>query len=250
MYPPHVREEALRLLAQGRSLNAVGAALGVSRSALREWRDRGIEPRSVSSTCPRCADEMLEDAESYVLLFGYYLGDGCISASRGTFALRVSCDARYPGIIRAVTNAVEAVHSGGKACHVAAPGCVVVKNSWKHWPCLFPQHGPGRKDQRRLILEPWQQVLVERHPAAFVRGLFHSDGCRFENWTVKTVAGKRKRYTYPRWMFTNHSEEIRLWCTYALDLLGIPWRQPYWKTIAVSRRDGVAMMDELVGPKS
>ena len=27
----------------------------------------------------------------------------------------------------------------------------------KHWPCLFPQHEPGRKHERKIELMPWQQ---------------------------------------------------------------------------------------------
>src|SRR3546814_15577428 len=38
----------------------------------------------------------------------------------------------------------------------------------------FPQHGPGRKHERPIVLEPWQVGIVEAHPAAFLRGLFHS----------------------------------------------------------------------------
>lgn len=39
-------------------------------------------------------------------------------------------------------------------CHVPAPGAVVVQNCWKHWPCLLPQHGPGRKHERALGMQP------------------------------------------------------------------------------------------------
>jgi len=28
------------------------------------------------------------------------------------------------------------------------------------------------------VLTDWQREIVERHPADFLRGLFHSDGCR------------------------------------------------------------------------
>jgi hypothetical protein len=73
--------------------------------------------------------------------------------------------------------------------------------SWKHWPCLFPQHGPGRKHERPILLEDWQREIVERHPGDFLRGLFHSDGCRTRNWATRVVAGERRRYDYPRWEF-------------------------------------------------
>jgi len=31
---------------------------------------------------------------------------------------------------------------------------MVVQNCWKHWPCLLPQHGPGRKHERALGMQP------------------------------------------------------------------------------------------------
>lgn len=130
------------------------------------------------------------------------------------------------------------------------PGCLIMTVGWKHWPCLFPQHGPGRKHERTLELESWQREIVESYPAEFLRGLFHSDGSRSRNWTPRPVAGQMKRYDYPRWQFVNMSPEIRGWCCEALDLLGIAWRQSNHKTISVSTRAGVARLDELIGLKA
>jgi hypothetical protein len=62
--------------------------------------------------------------------------------------------------------------------------------------CLFPQHGPGRKHERVLEMADWQRAIVERHPADFLRGLFHSDGCRVNNWATREVRGEKKRRSY------------------------------------------------------
>jgi len=250
VYPKSVREEALKLLVSGTSMNAASHQIGVSRAAIREWRDRGVEPKHGPRACFRCEVARPPDAAAYCRLLGFYLGDGGISRMRSTFALRVSCDAVYPGIVADVTDTIERVHAGGRACHVRAPGCVVVQNAWNHWPCVYPQHGPGRKHERKLTLQPWQQAIIDEHPADFLRGLFHSDGCRFQNWATRMVAGEKKRYEYGRWMFTNNSADIQLWCKQTRDLLDIPWRQSFWTTITVSTRAGVARLDELVGPKS
>ncbi len=91
---------------------------------------------------------------------------------------------------------------------------------------------------------------MDTHPAAFLRGLFHSDGCRIDNWATGQVAGKTKRYDYGRWQFVNHSTDIQGFCTDALDRLAIPWRRSSWKTISVSRRAAVARLDELIGLKA
>jgi len=250
VYSQEVRRAALGLLKTGRSLNSVSLELGISRFAIREWRDRGLEPRpAAQATCFLCGVAGLAAPTSYAALFGFYLGDGCISRTARTYVLRVSCDQKQPGIIQDVADSVHEIHRDGRVGRVQAPGCIVVNSYWNHWPCLFPQHGPGRKDQRSLTMVPWQREIVETYPADFLRGLFHSDGSRFTNWTRRPVAGAMKRYDYPRWQFTNNSVEIRAWCCEALDLIEVPWRQSNWKTISVSTRAGVARLDELIGPK-
>jgi hypothetical protein len=173
-----------------------------------------------------------------------------ISKAPRYYFLRITCDAAFPEIIADVKECVDLVRPGRKVFLVSAPGCVNVTSNWQHWPCLFPQHGPGRKHERPIILEDWQRSMVESHPAAFLRGLFHSDGCRVKNWTRRPVAGDWKRYDYPRWHFTNVSTDIRELCCWALDLVEIPWRQSNHKTISVSTRAGVARLDELIGLKS
>lgn len=127
---------------------------------------------------------------------------------------------------------------------------MVTTVSWKHWPCLFPQHGPARKHLRVLGMTPWQWAVIERHPADFLRGLFHSDGARVHNWATRVLGGEKRRYEYARWQFTNHSPEILGWCTDALDLAGVGWRRSSWKTVSVSRREAVTRLDSLIGPKS
>ncbi len=122
--------------------------------------------------------------------------------------------------------------------------------SWKHWLCLFPQHAPGRKHERPIVLASWQREIVERHPGRFLRGLFHSDGYRLTNWTVKAVDGEPKRYEYPRYFFNNQSTDILGLCGWALDLCGIGWRYNRGDSISVARRDAVAGLDEYVGPKT
>ncbi len=143
-----------------------------------------------------------------------------------------------------------AVHPERPVRRVPAPGVITIQSYWKHWPCLFPQHGPGRKHERVLGMTDWQWAIIEDHPAAFLRGLFHSDGARVNNWATRIVAGEKRRYDYPRWQFVNASEEILGWCTDALDLIEVPWRRSGRRTVSVSTRPGVAVLDKLIGPKS
>ena len=229
---------------------------GVALKTIRRWRrkyQRRGRPRGQSHTsalCPRC-DAAALDARPYAELLGWYLGDGHISSQRrGVFGLHVVNDQRYVHDIAALHELMRQVKPGSMPHSRQVPGAVIVTSSWKHWPCLFPQHGPGRKHLRSIVLEQWQREIVTEHPAAFLRGLFHSDGSRVNNWTARMVAGERKRYDYPRWQFCNHSADIRALCCWALDLCEIPWPPSNAVHISVSTRAGVARLNELIGPKT
>jgi hypothetical protein len=237
--------------------DADNAALhGVAVKTVRRWRRlyqrRGL-PRGQSHTaveCPQCAESSLDGA-AYSELLGWYLGDGHISRGRrDVWNLHIYNDVTYHNLNRRVADLMRRVKPGGKPHTRQVPGCLVITVSWKHWPCLFPQHAPGRKHERPIVLEEWQRRIIDEHPADFLRGLFHSDGSRTKNWATRVVAGERKRYDYPRWEFVNRSDDILGLCSWALDLCDIAWRRPRINAIAVSRRDAVAVLDALIGPKS
>ncbi|MFE9383014.1 transcriptional regulator [Streptomyces sp. NPDC007025] len=255
MYDLETRKRALALVAQGRSLNAVSRQTGISRWCLRTWQQRLHPATRSGATCERCATPPRppDDPSSYAYLLGLYLGDGCVSRTGRSWTLRVSCADAWPGLIDACEGAMRAVRPGDSVHRVQAPGCVAVTSYSNHWPCLFPQHGPGRKHERRIELVPWQQQITGAHRWELIRGLVHSDGCRIANWTTRTVGGRRKRYTYPRYFFTNKSPDIVDLYTRTLDALGVAWtaaRHPQGaRNVSVARRASVALMDAHVGPK-
>lgn len=128
-------------------------------------------------------------------------------------------------------------------------GCIEINSWWKHWIHLFPQHGPGPKWLRRIEMEPWQATLIESYPGQFIRGLIHSDGCRSLNVVVTRRPGRSYTYSYPRYHFTNASDDIRLLFTDSCDLLEIRWTQTNRRIVAVSRREDVTFLDTFIGPK-
>ena len=249
MYDGRVREMARAAIAAGESLNSVSKRLAVSRATLRDWRDR-VGEAVRTNDCPRCSEGKLP-AAPFAHLLGLYLGDGCLSAlKKDVYSLRIACDDKYPRLIDEAEAAVAAVHPSRPVHRVQAVGYTNVLSYWKHWPCLFPQHGAGPKHLRRIELPDWQQEIVRAHPTEFLRGLFDSDGCRVANWATRLVAGEVKRYEYPRYMFSNESADIMRLCQETLDLLDIPWRMPRPNALSVARRDAVARLDVFIGPKS
>ena len=132
---------------------------------------------------------------------------------------------------------------------VQRTGMTEVKSYSKHWPCLFPQHGPGMKHTRKIELAEWQQVIVDRYPGDFVRGLFHSDGYRGMNRVRRVLGDGDHWYEYPRYLFVNVSQDILGLCGQALDQLGVEWRFSKPTTISVAKKEAVALLDAFVGPK-
>jgi hypothetical protein len=229
---------------------------GVAVKTIRRWRreyQRRGKPRGqehLSALCPRCGEGAL-DEPAYAELLGWYLGDGHLSRGRReVWNLHIFNDVRYLELNAHVQDLMRRVKPNCRPHTRLVPGCLITTVGWKHWPCLFPQHGPGRKHERHLGMEQWQWDVVTTHPGDFLRGLFHSDGCRMNNYSTRVVEGRPIRCYYPRWQFTNNSQEIRDWCCEALDMVGIAWRQSNWKTISVARRNDVQRLDDLLGLKA
>jgi hypothetical protein len=132
---------------------------------------------------------------------------------------------------------------------VQREGCIELVSFSKHWRCLFPQHGPGRKHERTIGLEPWQEEIVSSYPGNFARGHFHSDGCRLTNRVRRPLKNGDRWYEYPRYLFVNRSADIHRLCGEALDRLGVAWRFSKRTTISVARREAIARLDQFVGPK-
>jgi hypothetical protein len=242
--------EAKRWVAWGLNDCQIGRLMGISRGTIRDWRagkvraSDGVGLYAGRGDCPRCDGAPL-DAGWYAYLLGLYLGDGCISKHpRGVFRLRIVLDERYLGIISECSAAIRAVRPAKDSVtfnqHL---GCIEVSSFWKHWPCLFPQHGRGPKHKRRIKLRAWQEAIVRRHPDRLLRGLIHSDGWRGEN---RVRGGK---YSYPRYNFTNASQDIRgIFCD-ACDLFGVRWRRMNERNISVARAADVAKLDCVIGYK-
>lgn len=190
------------------------------------------------------------DESAYAYLLGLYLGDGHITRGRrDVFVLSLFCSDAWPGLIAAARCTLSAVMPISGVFCVQRQGCMEVKSTSKHWPCLFPQHGPGRKHTRKIELRQWQSTIVEKYPGEFAKGLFHSDGWRGVNRVRQRLPDGERWYEYPRYLFDNQSMDILRLCGEALDQLGVSWRFSRRNTISVARREAVARLDEFVGPK-
>jgi Homeodomain-like domain len=139
----------LSLLATGASDYEIARRTGIPRSTVLNWRHGKIpgNPDSDGGRCARCGgrehphDEL--PVAPYAYLLGQYLGDGCLfRVGKAGFALRISSDSAYPGIIRECCQAIEAVR-GRRPYVYCYPNkrLSTITSYWRSWPCLFPQHG-------------------------------------------------------------------------------------------------------------
>lgn len=261
--------QVLALHESGLGARRIAKRTDLPLATVRDWlagrlprHSRRFDPAlPVDPACERCGHSRHHFAQlppEYVYLLGLYLGDGTISKHRrSVYRLRVFLDLRYPEIIDecAAAMAVVAPHNKVQrlnrktnfarlADDVAEdpPSNVEVSSFSKMWPCLFPQHGPGRKHKRAIVLSDWQTELVDRYPQQLLRGLIHSDGCRFLNTG-------RGNWRCPRYAFSNKSDDIKAIFCYAAERFGVHWTRAGTNTIYVSRKADVARLDEFIGPK-
>ncbi|WP_129663142.1 transcriptional regulator [Phytoactinopolyspora endophytica] len=255
MYSPDEVALVKKLWGEGLNKSEISRATGVSRSTIREWLlgnapdFEGHRAGTLGYTryaCPLCTDQLESvPREAYVYLLGLYLGDGCLSVSKkGVYRLRIACCDAYPQLMDWCEEAMSAVLPV-KVGRVHNVGCTEVHSDSKHWVCLFPQHGPGRKHDRKIELAPWQQELVNADPRPLIRGLIHSDGTRVLNHAVGTDYPP-----YPRYHFTNASADIREIFGHACDAIGVEWRYNNSRNLSVAKRASVAILDSFIGPKT
>jgi hypothetical protein len=234
---------AQRLIAVGINDCAIARQIGVPRTTVRDWRRRpAIRSRELGAPCGRAHDFSTLPSEAYCYVLGLYLGDGCISRHPRSWRLRIVLDTKYPAIIGRCRAAIDMLMPGQRAAVLQLPTrCAEVSLSSKHWPCLLPQHGPGKKHTRRIALEPWQQALINRATEEFILGLIHSDGCR--------VVANDRGVMSVRYHFSNRSEDILGLFTAALDALEIPWTRSSKYIVSIYRKAATARLDTFVGPK-
>jgi hypothetical protein len=255
--------QVFELFGQGVPKKVIARQTGVSHTQVRRWiaagRDtilnspmrRGAGRHDWELGSARCPLVQKVDHRAYAYLLGMYLGDGHISREpNGVYRLRIAaCDA-YPDVMDECARAVAAVMPDRRVGLLRQQGCHDVSSYSNHWPCMFPQHGPGKKHLRPILLHPWQfRIAYDEYPKQLLRGLIHSDGCRCINRVRRPTKSGVKRYEYPRYMFKNESGHIRGIFTEACRRVGVGWRWDGPTQISIARRRSVALLDSFVGPK-
>ena len=86
-----------------------------------------------------------------------------------------------PRSTRDVADLMRRVKPGGRPHTRVVPGCVVMTVVVEALAVPVPAaRARAASTSGRSCSTAWQREIVEAHPADFLRGLFHSDGCRVE----------------------------------------------------------------------
>lgn len=243
--------EAFKLKDAGCATKAIARELQVPRSTVRGWlglaRRAGVAQlvEAIGLKPIQWGFESLHQhqRQAYAYLLGMYLGDGHISHMGRTYRLRIYLNRKQQDVIARVKQAIVALLPEHRVVEIqqrVSPVTEVVCYS-KCWAMVFPQHGPGLKHTRRIVLAPWQEGIVRQYAAEFLRGCLESDGCRHR----RIVNGKN----YPAYSFTNHSEDILGLVMWACRLLRVGCRHNSRWNLSIARRPDVAKLDRLFGWK-
>jgi hypothetical protein len=127
-------ERVQALIAEGRNDCEAPRLTRIPRPTVRDWRrglrvtSNDLDPGETAGSQCGGFDVSTLPPEPYSYLLGMYLGDGCLSLSRRRVRrLRVTTDARYPGIIEEYCRAMEAVMLRKRAYKLHRPSrCVEV----------------------------------------------------------------------------------------------------------------------------
>ena len=248
--PKAKRDAVRRLLGRGLSDYEIARRVDVNRGTVQNWRLKGIpEPVEQPAFIPKeWADDRLA---AYAYLLGLYLGDGYVGTHPRTFSLIIACDRGHTDLVAECRCVVDLFAAKPSALQIVGETkSVRVVSYGQVWPKLFPQHGPGKKYQRKIELASWQRSITERFPHQLLRGLVHPDGSRCFNTFKVTLKTGPKEYSYPRYFFTNYSTDIQGIFTDTCDQLGIRWSRSNWRNISIAHRDSVAHLDSFIGLKS
>jgi hypothetical protein len=241
-----VQEAALALVSSGVNDSEIARRLGIPRTTVRDWRRPRYVRRSAIDRCQRCwrPTRPVRFAPSdYAELLGLYLGDGSICSLPRTERLRIFLDARYTAVVDETEALLRRCFPDNRVGRLSrhAGAMVVLWVYHRHLSCLLPQHGAGRKHERPILLEPWQEAIVASAPWAFLKGCIRSDGCVFVNRTG--------RYEYLSYDFTNRSAHIRELFARVCESVGVDCR-PSQDRVKIYRRASVALMRKHVGIKA
>jgi intein/homing endonuclease len=186
--------------------------------------------------------------EAYAYLLGLYLGDGHIIKTKSlkngnvVYKFRIFQDAKYINLIQLCAHKMKFLFES-EINIINKPGCVELICYKNNIPEIFPQHGAGKKHKRKIALQDWQKDIIRKYPKEFIKGLIHSDGCRY--------VIKQSGHEYVKYELSNRSQDILEHFDWACSLIGVDTRRHSGGRASILRtQKDVEIFQSFIGPKS
>lgn len=200
----------LELFKSGYSQNKIYKVLGVDRGTIRQIIN---DPEGYLQKASIDFDLSSIDKKSYAFILGVYLGDGCISKTHKAdiFRLRIALDIKYQNLNNEIITELKKIFPNNKVNYMRVGetnGCVISLYSTNLLK-LFPQHDIGKKHERQIVIEDWQNHIINEYNEDFLKGLIYTDGSFY-------YSGKSEYCN-----FTNKSKDIIELCSNAMNKLNI-----------------------------
>lgn len=223
----------------------------IPRETIKTWFKNGFQPKFKLQerllNTPIIIEEFLKNKEpEYAFILGFYLGDGYINGfkNRNTQKLRLYNDSKYPILNDLILKSLRSIFPNRKSYIYKQKqhNCCEISVYDPNLSIIFPQHGKGKKHERKIELNSLQENIVSNYPKEFLRGLLMSDGCRYVS------------NGYIMYQFTNKSKDlINIFIKYA-SLLGLKTRivkKPDGsQNVFITTRNSVNILETFVGPKN
>ena len=179
--------------------------------------------------------------------FSHLLGLGLPAGRRRRDVLELEFPHGAEAAIEAAASSMRLLGAAPPTRHPAPRGIRLACRS-PDWPAVLPQLGCEPLG-RRVQLEPWQEDIVVREPAAFLRGLLSAAvRRRLNRFTTTLPSGREGHYEYPRYTLSSSAPELlALFCS-ACHRVGVGWTQGRPTTISVTHRRSVAILDAIGEP--
>ena len=198
------KERILSLKNSGLNKTQIAKITNVPRSTIRDWFETNkTESKQLKKSIEEIliflkSNDNIRKAYSYIL--GLYLGDGYINKTPRSYRLRIALDKKYKKLNKCAENNLRILFPSNKIGIVNFKNHINLSVYSNELTLMIPQHGIGEKYTRDVSLKEWQESIIDE--ISLLKGLFHSDGCFYEE-TIK------EKYTYNRFCFTNKSKDIQ-----------------------------------------
>jgi hypothetical protein len=186
---------------RGLNKTEISKIVNIPRTTINDWlRRRPNFEKTINDFNSKdyIMGNNLQNTYSYIL--GLYLGDGHINQMKNkrSYRLRIFNDIKYNNLNKHIINELQNLFFNNRVNFINSKNLVITYVYSNKLPTLFPQHGNGRKHNRKIELFNWQKDIISYK--YLLMGLFHSDGCHYFN----NIKGKK----YESYSFSNVSKDI------------------------------------------